>query len=446
MKCFRIRMIAAGRKLMVTRQPILARCLISFLTLLTLMHANAIGQVPKANEDESLVVMSPLPDPLVRVDGSTISNAKDWPDQRARWMHLIAEHEYGVAPLEKANTKWELVEEGLMNNDKTKRQQFVVHLTTDAAAIDIDFVLFSPNQPGKSKGTFLGLNFQGNHTIDSSPLLRLPKSWVSNDAKVGITNNRATEMARGAQERRWPIAEITERGFAVATAYYGDIDPDFDDGFKNGVHSLFPNHIASTEHRDRWGSIAGWAWGLSRLMDVLVQQPNINSERVAVIGHSRLGKTSLWAGATDPRFGIVISNNSGCGGAALERRNFGEAVLRINTSFPHWFCPKFKDYNQNESAMPFDQHTLVACIAPRPVYIASATKDLWADPKGEYLSGWFASPVYKLLGYDGLPTQTPPAPDTSVGDRVGYHNRTGVHDILSFDWQQFMNFADRHWK
>ena len=410
------------------------------------MHANAIGQVPKANEDESLVVMSPLPDPLVRVDGSTISNAKDWPDQRARWMQLIAEHEYGVAPLEKANTKWDLVEEGLMNNDKTKRQQFVVHLTTDAAAIDIDFVLFTPNQPGKAKGTFLGLNFQGNHTIDSSPLLRLPKSWVSNDAKVGVTNNRATEMARGAQERRWPIAEITERGFAVATAYYGDIDPDFDDGFKNGVHSLFPNHVASAEHRERWGSIAGWAWGLSRLMDVLVQQPNINSERVAVIGHSRLGKTSLWAGATDPRFGIVISNNSGCGGAALERRNFGETVLRINTSFPHWFCPKFKDFNQNESSMPFDQHTLVACIAPRPVYIASATKDLWADPKGEYLSGWFASPVYKLLGYDGLSAETPPAPDASVGDRVGYHNRTGVHDILSFDWQHFMNFADRHWK
>jgi len=333
-----------------------------------------------------------------------------------------------------------------MNNDKTKRQQFVVHLKTDAASVDIDLVLFTPNQPGKAKGTFLGLNFQGNHTIDASTALRISKSWVANDPKIGVTENRASEKARGAQERRWPIAEITERGYAVASAYYGDIDPDFDDGFKNGVHSLFPNHVASPDHRDRWGSIAAWAWGLSRLMDVLVQQPNVNAEHVAVIGHSRLGKTSLWAGATDPRFGIVIVNNSGCGGAALERRNFGETVARINTSFPHWFCPKFKDYNQNESAMPFDQHTIVACIAPRPVYIASATKDLWADPKGEYLSGWFASPVYKLLGYNGLPSETPPAPDTNVGDRVGYHNRTGPHDILSFDWQQYMNFADRHWK
>lgn len=418
----------------------------SSLIVATLFLANAIGQVPKANEDESLVMMSPLPDPLVRADGSVISSAQEWPAQRARWMQLIAEHEYGVAPSEKADLKWELVEQGLMNNDKTKRQQFVVHLKTNAASIDIDFVLFTPNQPGKAKGTFLGLNFQGNHTVDASPMLRLPKGWVANDPKIGVTENRATEMARGAQERRWPIAEITERGYAVATAYYGDIDPDFDDGFKNGVHSLFPNHVASSDQRNRWGSIAGWAWGLSRLMDVLVQQPNINAEHVAVIGHSRLGKTSLWAGATDTRFGIVIANNSGCGGAALERRNFGETVARINTSFPHWFCPKFKDYNQNESSMPFDQHTLVACLAPRPVYIASATKDLWADPRGEYLSGWYASPVYKLLGYTGLPSENPPTSDISVGDRLGYHNRTGSHDILSFDWQQYMNFADRHWK
>ena len=410
------------------------------------IQGSAMSQVPKANEDESLVVMSPLPDPLARADGSIITDAKDWPEQRARWMKLIAEHEYGFAPSEKADVQWELVEEGLMNENKTKRQQFVVHIKTQAASIDVDLAFFTPNKSGKPKGTFLGLNFQGNHTVDSAPELRIPKGWVGNDAKIGVTENRASEMGRGSQDRRWPIAEITERGYAVATAYYGDLDPDFDDGFKNGVHSLFPNHIASAEHRDRWGSIAGWAWGLSRLMDVLLQQPSVDADRVAVIGHSRLGKTSLWAGATDPRFSLVFVNNSGCGGAALERRNFGETVARINTSFPHWFCPRFKDYNQNEAAMPFDQHTIVACIAPRPVYIASATKDLWADPKGEYLGGWYASPVYKLLGYTGLPSESPPAADISVGDRIGYHNRTGAHDILSFDWQQFMNFADRHWK
>ncbi len=418
---------------------------ISLLFVSTLTSQIAKGQVPKANEDESLVVMSPLPDPLVRADGSRISNPSEWPAQRNHWMKLIAEHEYGYSPTETAVVTWELVEEGMMNLGKTKRQQFVVHLKTDVASMDIDFVLFTPNSSNKIKGTFLGLNFQGNHTVDAAPELRLPKGWVANDAKNGITNNLASQSMRGDQSRRWPIAEISDRGYAVATAYYGDIDPDFDDGFKNGVHSLFPNHRSSPEQRDRWGSIAGWAWGLSRLMDVLTQQPNIDGSHVAVVGHSRLGKTALWAGASDPRFSIIIANNSGCGGAALERRNFGESVARINTSFPHWFCHKFRDYNQNESAMPFDQHTIVACIAPRPVYIASASKDLWADPKGEYLSGWYASPVYKLLGHQGLPAQDPPPLDTSVGDRVGYHNRTGTHDILSYDWEQFMNFADRHW-
>jgi len=418
------------------------------LALAAYMNATAAfvtAQAPEANQDESLVAMSPLPDPLLRSDGTKITDPSQWPNQRSRLVQLLADHEYGNAPPGKIQVSWDMVEHGLMHQDKTKRQQFVVHLTTEVASLDIDLVLFTPNQASNAKGAFLSLNFQGNHTVDGDPALRMPKGWVANDTKTGVQENRASELGRGSHSRRWPIAEITERGYAVATAFYGDIDPDFDDGFKNGVHALFPEERASPEHRGRWGTIAGWAWGMSRLMDVLVQQPNVDSEHVAAIGHSRLGKTALWAGATDPRFSIVISNNSGCGGAALERRNFGETVARINTSFPHWFCPRFKDYNQNESALPFDQHTLIACMAPRPVYIASATEDLWADPKGEYLSGWYATPVYQLLGHPGLPGETPPPPDLSVGDRIAYHNRTGAHDILSFDWQQYMNFADRHW-
>lgn len=421
-------------------------CFTAFV-MLSMFNANSIeAQVPKANEDEALVRMAPLPDPLIAADGTKISKPTQWPAQRQHLLKLIAEQEYGVAPTDKADVTWELVEQGLMHNEKTKRQQFVVHLKTAAGTLDVDLIVFAPNLAGKAKGCFLGLNFKGNHTTDPDPAIRIPKSWLANDPTLNVTENKATEKGRGDQDRRWPIAEITARGYAVATAYYGDLDPDFDDGFKNGVHALFPDHRASAEHPNRWGTIAGWAWGMSRLLDVLSEQPYIDRERVAAIGHSRLGKTALWAGANDTRFSIVISNNSGCGGAALERRNFGEAVARINTSFPHWFCPNFKQYNQNEAALPFDSHTLVACIAPRPVYIASASKDLWADPKGEYLGGWYATPVFKLLGFEGLPSETPPALDRSVGDRVGYHNRTGDHDILSFDWQQYMNFADRHWK
>jgi hypothetical protein len=257
-----------------------------------------------------------------------------------------------------------------------------------------------------------------------------------------IVNNQATEGSRGAQAGRWPVEELLSRGYGVATAYYGDLEPDHEEGWKTGIRTSLQKELAISP--DEWAAIGAWGWGLSRIMDYLETDTQVDAKKVAITGHSRLGKAALWAAANDRRFAMVISNNSGEGGTALARRNYGETLERINTAFPYWFIEKYKSYNKNPGSLPVDQHMLMALMAPRPLYVASAEEDKWADPKGEFLSAKHAEPVYQLYGKKGLDVKEMPPIEHPVGETIGYHIRTGGHNIILYDWQQFMNFADKH--
>ncbi len=403
------------------------------------------------NYDESKIPDYELPDPLVTEGGDRVTDAAMWNEvRRPELLKLFATEVYGTAPPPCEISHRVVSTESDALGGKALRREVDVFFGKTEQAPSMRLLIYTPQAATAPVPAFLTLNFQGNHSVDPDPAISLNSNWMR-PREGAVENNRATAAARGVAASRWPIETIVDRGYALVTIYYGDIDPDFDDGFENGIHGYFKQQAASIPADERWGSIAGWAYGLSRALDYLEQDDRIDGSSVAVFGHSRLGKTSLWAGASDPRFKMVISNNSGCGGAALSRRAIGETVGRINTSFPHWFCDNFLKYNENENACPVDQHELIALIAPRAVYVASATEDQWADPKGEFLSARLADPVYRLLGTDGMggseaPSKMPAADAPIKSGTIGYHLRTGKHDVTDYDWAQYLDFADRHLK
>ncbi|MFO1066499.1 MAG: acetylxylan esterase [Pirellulales bacterium] len=432
----------------IQRAPIVrALCLAAApfcLAFMPMLTESTSAQPPKfvPNYDEAKVPKYELPAMWKSAPPADPKAAAEaWHVRRIELLDMLTHQMFGTMPNKQAKLEWKTIEQGTAFDGSVKRKQIRVTLSTEAGSLPIDLLVYTPASANGPVTTFLGLNFQGNHTTTPDTAVIIPSSWVP-DNKNGTTDkNKALEAGRNAQGHRMPVEMITKAGFGIATAYYGDIDPDFDDEFKNGIHALFPEHKPDEAHPDSWGSIAAWAWALSRLLDVLQVQPEIDAKSVIVFGHSRLGKTSLWAGATDTRFAGVISNDSGCGGAALSRRAYGETVWRINNSFPHWFCRNYRQYNNNEGAAPFDQHQLLALAAPRLLHVASASEDQWADPRGEFLSTLEAGHVYEALGLPGLGLREFPEPGVSSIGWVSYHYRVGKHDLNEWDWQQYVKSA-----
>lgn len=298
---------------------------------------------------------------------------------------------------------------------------------------------------------FVGLNFNGNQTVSADPGIDLNDVWIPDPTLAstpiakelgGHIRRRATEASRGANASEWPIAMILKAGYGLATVYGGDIEPDFAAGIGYGVRPLLFEPGQMIPAADEWGAIGAWAWGMSRIVDFLETDPGVDKTAILAIGHSRFGKTALWAGAQDTRFAMVISNESGQGGATLSHRETGEQISHLNIAFPYWFCANYHHFTGRTQQMPADGHFVLALIAPRPLFVASAQADPFSDPRGEFLSAAAASEVYRLFGEEGVSADANVEPGKPLGKALRYYVRAGGHDILSEDWQQYIAFAD----
>jgi hypothetical protein len=369
----------------------------------------------EVNYYEEKVPVYKLPDLLTTLEGTRVTTPRAWTKvRRDEILELFRENVFGRVPNTVYQTSFKIVaiDKKAINGTATLKQVDIT-IAADDKQLVIHLTLFTPNNTGKPVPVFLLIDNRGPANTDPTRILK---------------------------SEFWPVEEAIARGYGMAVFSNSDVDPDNFDNFKNGIHGLLDR---TPRPDDAWGTLAAWAWGASRCMDYLVTDKDIAGGKVAVVGHSRGGKAALWAGAEDDRFAMVVSNESGCGGAALARRRFGETIGRINTSFPHWFCTNYKKFNNNEDALPVDAHMLLALTAPRALYVDCAGEDLWGDPRGSYMALYNSVPVYDLLGKKSdILESMPPLNKQIISGKIAFHIRDGIHNMLLKDWNWFMDYAD----
>jgi hypothetical protein len=368
------------------------------------------------NYYEEKVPSYKLPELLISEDGRKIATPEAWNKvRRPELLELFRKNVFGRVPETPYQKEFKVVNTDKNAIDGTATlKQVEITISASGKSLVIHLTVFTPNKGAKPSPVFLLIDNRGPANTD--PFRKVKSEF-------------------------WPVEEAIARGYGMAVFCNADVDPDDFDDFKNGIHGLLDKNPRPD---DAWGTIAAWAWGASRCMDYLVTDKDVDKDRVAVVGHSRGGKTALWAGAEDQRFAMIVANESGTGGASLARRHYGETVSRINSAFPHWFCSNFKKFSNNENTLPVDMHMLLALSAPRSLYVDCASEDLWGDPRGCYLSLYYAAPVFKLLGKNSdLKEEMPPLNIQLVSGNFAFHIRGGVHNMLLKDWNWFMDFADQ---
>jgi hypothetical protein len=413
---------------------------LGFITMCTLSAPAAPPNLPDVDQ---LPSRPGLPDPLVTLAGKRVTTREQWvSERRPELQHLFQYYMYGYLPLplRKVTGKVERQDPKAFNGKATLKEVAITFGPPDAPAMHL--LLVVPNARKAPAPVFLGLNFAGNHTVVDDPKVRLPTAWMPN-GQPGVQNNRATDAGRGKQVNVWAIEQSIDRGYAVATCYNGDIEPDHPDA-PDGIRAYYRKQGLPQGGPHEWGTIAAWAWGLSRAVDYLRTDKDIDENRIAVVGHSRLGKAAIVAAAFDERIALAVPLQAGCGGTAPSRGTVGESVKQINDRFPHWFNATFKEFNNQPDRLPFDQNCLVALVAPRPVLFSNATQDTWANPEGQFQVLKAADPVYRFLGVGGLDAERMPETGKLIASRLAYYIRPGKHSMTKGDWKIFLDFADKN--
>jgi hypothetical protein len=421
--------------------------------LLTLaLAATTHAQCPTGYAcDESAVKPYTLLNPLSFTSGKPVSSKMQWPARRAEIIHLFEENVFGRTPeaAKQLPLRTHIDEQdNHALNGLAIRKQITLYFSPQLEAGPKEhLLLYLPTHHTGKIPIILGLNFLGNHTVIADPGIRLNPTWTRPPKSTEPPHLAVPdEASRGKQTQQWQVEKILARGYGFATLYYGDIEPDFKDSWQLGIRPMFFAPGQTTPAPDDWGALAAWGWGLSRALDYLATDPLVDAHRVAITGHSRLGKAVDWAFAQDTRFAALLSTEAGKGGQSLTRRTTGENVAHLQHSFPFWFCGNYAKWVDRDTEIPADGNLLLALAAPRPIYVASAEQDLWSDPRGEFLSALDVSRVYSLFDKPRLSTSTMPAVDhpTDPTRFVAYHVRTGKHDVTAYDLEQYLNFLDAH--
>lgn len=408
--------------------------------------ADVVAGIP-VNYKEADAGSYVLPDPLKLNNGQPVRDAKTWREKRRPEIRtLIEENWYGRFPARPKDMSFEVVEAGAPAFEaKAIRRQVTIFFTKDRSGPRMELLLYLPASVKGPVPVFLNMSFFGNNLAVADSHVKVGRRW-DRESRTQVAADALPAAFASRRMRGLPVEQFLANGIGIATFNKDDLAPDFVGSEGMGVKAMYLKSGQTQPANDEWGAIAAWAWGASRALDYFDTDKAVDAKRIAIHGVSRLGKTALWAGASDERFAMVIASCSGEGGAAIARRNYGETLAHMAapTRFPYQFAGNYAKYANKVNEWPVDANLLLAMIAPRPLLLQTGNTDKWSDPYGEFLAAIAAGPVYQLLGKRGLETTKLPAAGEPILHDLGYYMHDGGHGTVPGDYDVYIQFMKMH--